>query len=234
MWLKRFLVVLGIACIPLWYVYRTATEKRVLRLDRTIFMSEEERQERAAAMKREAEEVKRKAEYEWEFQERLEADQRRQKEAKKRAAEQCMYAVEMAEKAYSSYNGERLTYSGFIGSLQLRKPEEFRSDLSRIQFVAALATLERELWANSVVDSHRQKIAEAGRGCESAAAREESGWDHIQAADKERVFFTNGRDALARSRREIELITKYVDDKFPDNIGGQLERMRAESLFYRR
>lgn len=242
---RRVLAIAGMATIPLWYLYRTAGETRVLRLDRTLFTLEGKPQKKTHDSTKKKADEKAQAERRQAIAALRVLDEKSALELREwrmnyrvgdSTREQCQVAAKSAEFAVETYLRERSSYAAFIDDLR-RNPVPAGSPGSPVneyEFLKAFRRELRELVRDDLVAVHRKNIERSSRLCAVTAteAGGTSGVGTIDALEGERSYFAKERDSMISSRSNLEQVLKLVDDDFPNTLQGKLDRDRALSALY--
>lgn len=221
--------------IPLWYGYRTISDKQVRRFDLSIFLSEYEQREKEQAEKKTREEEKALADRNQAYErgERLAEENRKLTLQKERArgVQGCLSNGRSAEAEYRELVEEQKRFRSFTQSI-LNSPVPQSTKVETFQFTVTIEDYMRIPSSDSAIKGHVDAVQVGMQRCQefgSASTAVTSIYVEVMGIESAQNFFRADIQRLQSARSKIAELMKYAKGELPDTVQGRITELRVSS-----
>ena len=219
--LKRIALILGVAAIPAWYVYRTLSEHRITRLtSNEIFLTEDERLRKEIADEREqAEKDISAARYQY------------SEEKRRHDAANCVAFSKVVSALYARYIAER---------------DQWKSDLvSRSHTTGGVAIAQNEDYMRTFLALHRDRelaayieeangmasrIGWAADACARKQAEQLASESEHEELDFMQARIARAMEGLIEARLDVEALEELATGEAPKSLEDAARRHRVKEM----
>jgi hypothetical protein len=240
--LSRFVILIAVTGIPLWYGYRTISERRVRRLDWSVFLTDEERRQKEIADTKARNEAK--AEVDRKKAEadaaglKEENDKRARQKGRAASIQRCLSEVQEGEGEYRELVAENKRYVTFTQDV-LQSPPPTSGNyrlVDEYDFTATFKHYYRERISESLLRSQFDALKHAEQKCRALASVPNETSEipgELETIENARKFFRSTAQRLTSSRSKILNLIKYAKGELPETVAGRLLAGHVSEDIYR-